>query len=139
MSIRQHWPMPSPGTACARAIPWGRMVFTPTASPTTRQGLLRARRALVWLGLAGTLGLGAFGYFDLHHHSTLEVPVFFLIFAIFIACGAWISNALRCPKCGLHQFYNDGVARELYSCPQCGADFNSRRSPPARGAAPARR
>jgi len=139
MSVRRHWQVPPPRTACARAVPWGRVGFTRSEPSTTRQELLRARRALVWLGLAGTLDLGAFGYFDLHHHTPLEVPVFFLIFGVFIACGAWISNALRCPDCGLHQFCNEGVARDLHFCPRCGADFNSRRQPPARGDAPAGR
>jgi predicted RNA-binding Zn-ribbon protein involved in translation (DUF1610 family) len=94
---------------------------------TTRQQLLRARRCLVVLGLAGALGLEAFVYFDLHHHTSLEMPAFLVIFAIFIALGASISNALRCPKCALHlnRCYNDRVGRDLHFCPKCGANFNA--------------
>jgi hypothetical protein len=40
-------------------------------TPATRQQLLHARRYLVLLGLAGALGLEAFVYFDLHHHTSL--------------------------------------------------------------------
>ena len=78
-------------------------------TPTTRQELLRARRSLVLLGLAGALGTGVFAYVDVQHHSPLEMSVFFVIVGIFIALGALISNALRCPSCGLHQYYNAGV------------------------------
>ena len=115
-------PRPGAGSVCAMR------------APTTRQQLLRARRYLVLLGLAGTLGLEAFVYFDLHHHSSLEMPVFFVIFGIFIAFGASISNALRCPKCALHlsRCYNDGVGRDLHFCPKCGADFNAPLPPPGR-------
>ena len=92
---------------------------------TTRQQVLRARRYLVLLGLAGALGLEAFVYFDLNHHTSLEMPVFLVIFAIFIAFGASISNALRCPKCALHlnRCYKNGVGRDLHFCPRCGANF----------------
>jgi hypothetical protein len=94
---------------------------------TTRQQLLRARRHLVLLGLAGALGLETFVYVDLHHHTSLETPVFLVIFAMFIAFGALISNALRCPKCALHlsRCYNDGVRRDLHFCPKCGDNFNA--------------
>lgn len=94
-------------------------------TPTIRRGLLRARRFLVLLGLAGALGLGAFAYVDVQHHSPLEMPVFFLIFGLFIVFGALITNALRCPDCGRHQYYNAGLERDLHFCPQCGADFNA--------------
>jgi hypothetical protein len=111
---------------------------TPT---TTRQELLRARRCLVLLGLAGALGIGAFGYLDLHHHSSLEMPVFFVIFGMFIACGALISNAMRCQKCGLDlgRFSNDGDGSELHFCPKCGADFNAPLAPVPQGDSPAGR
>jgi hypothetical protein len=61
------------------------------------------------------------------------LPGFFVIFGIFIASGASISNALRCPTCGLHQFYNDGVERDFHFCPKCGADFNAPLPPPSQG------
>jgi ribosomal protein S27AE len=117
----------------------GPVVFAHMKTPTTRQELLRARRSLVSLGLAGALGLGAFGYVDLHHHTPLEMPVFCVIFGIFIAFGALISNALRCPKCGLHQFYNDGVGRDFRFCPKCGADFSAPMPPRLRVDSPAGR
>ena len=112
----------------------GPVVFADMKTPTTRRRLLRARRYLVLLGLAGALGLEALVYFDLHHHTSLEMPVFFVIFGIFIAFGASISNALRCPKCALHlsRCYNDGVGRDLHFCPKCGADFNAPLRPAGR-------
>lgn len=100
-------------------------------TPTTRQRLLRARRSLVLLGLSGALGIGAFAYFDLEHHTSLEMPAFLVIFGIFTAFGASISSALRCPNCGVHQFYNDGVERDFHFCPMCGADFNAPLPPPS--------
>jgi hypothetical protein len=117
--------------ARASASP-GPVVLAHMKTPTTRQRLLRARRCLVLLGLTGALGLEAFAYFDLHHRTSLEMPVFFVIFGIFIAFGASISNALRCPKCALHlsRCYKDGVGRDLHFCPNCGADFNA--PPPER-------
>ena len=107
-------------------------MFVHMKTPTTSQQLLRTRRYLVSLGLAGALGLEAFVYFDLHHHSSLEMPAFFVIFGIFIAFGASLSNALRCPKCALHlsRRYKDGVGRDLHFCPKCGADFNAPLLPP---------
>ncbi|HWX70116.1 MAG TPA: hypothetical protein VNY25_10470 [Steroidobacteraceae bacterium] len=108
-------------------------------TPTTRQELLRARRSLVALGLSGALGLGAFAYFDVQHHTSFEMPVFCVIFGIFIAFGASISNALRCPNCGLDQFYNDGVERDFHFCPKCGADFNAPLPSPSQGDSPAGR
>ena len=101
------------------------VVFAHMKTPTTRQRLLRARCSLVLLGLSGALGLGVFAYVDVQHHSPLELPVFCMILGIFIAFGALISNALRCPNCGLHQYYNAGAARDLHFCPHCGADFNA--------------
>jgi len=100
-------------------------VFAHMKTPTTRQEFSRARRSLVLLGLSGALGIGAFAYLDFQHHTSLEVPVFFLIFGIFIAFGASISNALRCPNCGRHQSYYDGVERDSHLCPMCGADFDA--------------
>ena len=106
---------------------------------TTRQRLLRARRCLVLLGLSGALGLGLFAYVDVQHHSPLEMPVFCVILGIFIAFGALISNALRCPNCGLHQYYNAGSGRDLHFCPQCRADFNAALPVPSQGNRPAGR
>ena len=100
-------------------------MFARIKAPTTREVLLRARLCLNLLGLSGAVGLGALGYFDVHHHSSLEMPLFFVVFGIFIACGAALSNALRCPQCSLPQFYNDGVERNFHVCPRCGADFNA--------------
>jgi len=92
---------------------------------TTHQKLLRARHYVVLLGLAGALGLEVFVNFELHHHSPLEMPVFLLVFGIFIALGAWVTNALRCPKCSLHLSYcKNAPGRDLHSCPKCGANFN---------------
>jgi hypothetical protein len=113
--------------------------FAHVKTRTTRRELLRARRALVLIGLCGALTLAAFGYFDLRHNNSLEMPVFCVIFGIFIAFGAWISNTLRCPKCGLQQFYNVGDEREFHFCPNCGADFNAPLSPSSEADSPAGR
>ena len=96
-------------------------------TPTTRQKLLRARRYLIVLGLAGVFGLEAFAYLDLHHHTSLGMPLFFVTFGIFIASGALISNALRCPKCALQvsRCYRNGAGKDLHFCANCGADFNA--------------
>jgi hypothetical protein len=96
-------------------------------TPTTHQQLQRVRRYLIVLGLTGVLGLEVFAYFDLHYHTPLEMPVFLAILSIFITCGAFLSNALRCPKCALHlnRCYNTGAGRDLQLCPKCGADFNT--------------
>jgi hypothetical protein len=133
VNARQRWLTPPPRSGRARAVTLGPVVFAHMKTRTTREGLLRARCSLVLLGLSGALGLGAFAYLDLQHHSSLEMPVFCVIFGVFIALGASISNALRCPNCGLHQFYNDGVAREFHFCPKCGADFNAPLPPPSQG------
>jgi len=125
MNARQRWLTPPPHGGRARAVPFRPVVFAHMKPPTIRQELLRARRSLVLLGLSGALAIGAFAYTDLQHHTSLEVPVFFLIFGIFITFGASISNALRCPHCGLHQFYYDGVERDFHFCPMCGADFDA--------------
>jgi len=111
------------GTCQPRPRP---VVLAHMKTPTTRQQLLRARRGLVLLGLASAVGLEAFAYFDLHHHSSLEMPVFFVTLGIFIALGALLSNALRCPKCALQLSRYDkyGAGRDLHFCPNCGADFN---------------
>ena len=95
--------------------------------PTTRQQLLRARRYLIVLGIAGVFVLEAFAYVDLHHHTPLEMPLFFVTFGLFIAFGALISNALRCPNCTLHvsRSYKKGGGRDLHCCPNCGVDFNA--------------
>jgi rubredoxin len=114
-------------------------VFAHMKTPTTRQKLLRARCSLVLLGLSGALGLGVFAYVDVQHHSPLEMPVFGVILGIFTAFGALISNALRCPNCGLHQYYNAGAERDLHFCPQCGADFNAALPAPSQGNWPAGR
>ncbi len=105
----------------------GPLVFALMKTPTTGQQLLRARRYLVLLGLASVLGLEAFVYFDLHHRSSLEMPVFLTIFCILIALGAAISNAMRCPKCAIHlrPRYIDGVGGDLHFCPGCGTDFDA--------------
>jgi hypothetical protein len=101
-------------------------------TPTTRQQLLRARRRLVLLGIAGVLGLEAFAYCHLYHRTALEMPAFLVILGIFIAFGASISNALRCPTCTLDlgRCYKGGVGRDLHFCPNCGVDFNA--PPPER-------
>jgi hypothetical protein len=131
MNARQRWLTPRPRSGRARAAHM--------KTPTTRQELLRARCSLVLLGLSGTLSLGVFAYVDVQHHSPLEMPVFCVIFGIFIAFGALISNALRCPNCSLHQYYNAGVERDLHFCPQCGADFNAALPAPSQGNWPAGR
>ena len=117
-STHDLWHLPAPpGVGSVRAM----------KEPTTRQQLLRARRYLFLLGLAGPLGLEAFVYFDLHHHTSLEMPVFLVIFGMFIALGASIGNALRCPNCALHlnRFYNNEAGRDLHFCPKCDANFNA--------------
>ena len=122
MNARQRGLTPQPRSGRARAV--------------TR---LRARCSLVLLGLSGALGLGVFAYVDVQHHSPFEMPVFCVMLGIFIAFGALISNALRCPNCGLHQYYNAGAERELHFCPQCGADFNAALPAPSQGNWPAGR
>jgi hypothetical protein len=52
----------------------GPVVFAHMKTPTTRQQLLRARRYLVLLGLAGALGLEALVYFNRYFNAPLPPP-----------------------------------------------------------------
>lgn len=117
------------GTCHPRSV---RVVSAHMKTPTIRQQLLRARRSLLMLGLAGVLGLEVFAFFDLQHpDASLEMPLFYVTCGLFVAFGALISNALRCPKCAVHisRCYKTRVGRDFHSCTNCGADFNA---PPPR-------